>query len=291
MTYERSKYLLNLVKSIEDNFCFDYDLVIMDDGSVSENMSSVLSQLNNKYKVRINQKSGASRKHKGLYDNMNEMLSYADQNNYQYLFVIQDDIQAIRKIDQQELNSVLSVFNSNNIAQIVPLFFKANRKENYKLQYNVVNSLYYLAAEKFESRRGLTDVGIFDLEKLKKRKWIFGNSELDNINKSIKENLFRVKYVFPFLAHLPWPSTKRYKLTSPEEILKLLTDYFYKAGFHPLRYMKEDQLRQFLKKESYEFPYAEDYLELREDISLVKPWNYYSSTFPIKQKTKQIIGK
>lgn len=288
MSYNRGQYLLNCIDSIQKNLSFNYELVIYDDHSTDSVTTEILKSL--PVEVRPTNLGGESKKHKGLYLNMNDALRDALDRNFDALFVIQDDMQVIRKIGEETVNLLSRVFSANlGVVSIVPLFFKKNHQKNYDSLITLDSDLQVFYSKTWDQlyMNGVADVGIFDVRKLGAVNWVFENNETDNLLKGKGLKLRRAVLKSPFLAYLPWPETFRHRITSLSDLITVYTDKIFNAGFHPFKEMTklaEDRL-----KKSVSIPFAEDYLELRNPGRLRKPWNYYESSFPVRKFIKKII--
>lgn len=288
MSYNRGQYLLNCIDSIQKNLNFSYELVVYDDHSTDPETKEVLKSL--PVEVRLTNLSGESKKHKGLYQNMNHALRDASDRNFEALFVIQDDMQVIRKIGDETVNLLDRIFSANlGLVSIVPLFFKKNHQKNYDSLIILDKDLRVFYSKTWDQlyMNGVADVGIFDVRKLSAVNWVFENNETENLLKGKSLRLRRAVLKSPFLAYLPWPKTFRHRITTLSDLLTVYTDKIFNAGFHPFKEMTE--LAADRLEKSVSIPFAEDYLELRNPGRLRKPWNYYESSFPVRKFVKKII--
>lgn len=293
MSYNRGHYLLNCIKSIQDNFRFDFDVLIFDDHSSDPETIKIIKSIRVEFPVFQTQFDGASKKHKGLYLNMNLGLKKAIEGDYDLLFIIQDDTQVIRTVDNYELDKIGKIFNNGSVVVVVPLFFKMNHQKNYQrlLSYNANLEYYYPVDDRQNYLQGVSDVGIFDVRRLKEINWFFLDNEADNIALGRKLGLKRAVLKNPFLAYLPWPKTYRNKITNFNDRLTFITDRIFHAGFHPFEYISPEALNRLFLRSENQIPFAEDYLVLKSGKTLKKPWNYYESSFPIRKLITNLRNK
>lgn len=286
MSYNRGNFLSNCIRSIEENIKWNYELIIYDDSSTDLETKEVLFDLNKQYLVKVNTPAEAHQKVKGLYENMNHSLRDAASLGCTWLFIIQDDMQIIRPVASTELN-VLAQLVDNEIA--VPLFFKKNHQKEYikLLKADDQLKIYRPASVEQTYMNGIADVGLFNVSGLMRRNWVFLNDEGTNIKRGRELGFQRVVFQHPFVAYLPWPATRRL-LNSFRGVVKLFTDVYFNAGFHPYKTMSEASIEKLLRKDVWDIPFGEDYLTLQNGEQLTKPWNYYDSTYPLRTTFKKL---
>jgi glycosyltransferase involved in cell wall biosynthesis len=293
MSYNRGRYLLNCVKSIQKHFHFPYELVIYDDNSTDPETIGIIQKLEEKVHIVRAGDGKISRKHKGLYQNMNRALEMAASGNFETLFLVQDDTQVIRHVSDREYRKILRILSLPKIAVVVPLFFKKNHVKPYHelLNYHHELDFYYPKSQQQKYMTGLGDIGIFSMQKLKAVRWVFDPGETNNINKGREYGLVRAVLKNPFLAYLPWPKTYRYRISNINDCLTWITDLIYNAGFHPFHDLSPDAEKRLLYRSPDVIPFAEDFLTLKNGERLKKPWNYYESSFPVRMALKKLRNK
>lgn len=291
MSYNRGEFLLNCVSSIERNLQFPYELQIYDDDSNDEYTCEVLNDLKKKYSVYNNdEKKEKHLKVKGLYQNMNKALQYCSINQIDHVLIMQDDMQVIRKVDEIEFSSFTQLPDH---AVLVPLFFKMNHQKDYKnlLRLNSNFKLYEPLSVSQRYMNGIADIGLFNVQGLENKNWHFLNDEGENMERGRELGYQRVVLFNPFLAYLPWPKTNRAMYKGIKGYFKRAADAFFQAGFHPFNDLDTDGLRKLTSRDPSIIPFAEDYLLLKENPRLRKPWNYYDSTFPVRKLFSDIKKK
>lgn len=293
MSYNRGKYLLNCVRSIQRNFQFNYELIVFDDGSNDPETVWILDKLMQEINVFRISADNKSKKHKGLYANMNHSLQRAMDKGFELLAIFQDDTQVIRLVTERELRRLNDILDLPAIGSIVPLFFKKNHQKDYKnlLAYNQEYEFYYARSNSQMYLNGIADMGFFSVRKLAACGWEFENHETLNIKKGLEAGFKRVVLKNPFLAYLPWPETHRHRITNFNDWVTGLTDIWFRAGFHPFKDLSDEGRRKLFERPHEVIPFAEDYLELVEAVNLTQPWNYYESSFPVRYKLKSMLKK
>lgn len=136
---------------------------------------------------------------------------------------------------------------------------------------------------------GIADMGIYAVNKLKNKGWTFEDSEAVNLKKGIEQNMHRAIMRFPFLAFLPWPSVYRYNGSIIKRAYLKFSDWYFNAGFHPLKVLDEQQRSEILNREGG-ILFEEDILELSGTYNLHQPWNFYAATFEWKRRVKKILN-
>uniref|UniRef100_UPI0040482096 glycosyltransferase family A protein n=4 Tax=Roseivirga sp. TaxID=1964215 RepID=UPI0040482096 len=291
MSYNRGEFLENLIQSIKALFHFKYELYLFDDSSDDPYTLEVLERFKEHVVSNVSQDHDHNIKHKGLYANMNRALEMSYKSNVDYLMIFQDDTQVIRKVNASEIERYTSIFRKNNIAQLVCTFFKKNHQKPYfsLLSYEESTDAFYPLLTNRDYMLGIADMGIYDIKSLKKVNWFFENNELENQNKGKKLGLNRAVLRFPFLAYLPWPAVFRYKGSFMKRRFMRFSDWYFKAGFHPLQYLTDQETSKIMNDRSPTILFEEDILIVKNSNRLKEPWNFYQSTFEWKRRVKSLL--
>lgn len=288
MTYNRGQFLLNCLRSVIRNFKVDYTLHIYDDRSDDKETLNILRFISTQYEVyspEIDEDDGTNKKVKGLHSNMNRALNYAINGDFDYLFIIQDDMQVIRPFEEKDLRLVNNVFAYDpNIVSVGFLFAKKNHQKDYSqlLKYHSNLGFFTPSEQSTKYMRGVADTGIFKVSLLRENRWSFQPNEGANIAKGRELGLIRSKLMIPVIAFLPWPSTRRSRFPFHKRTIIHWLDKFYHAGFHPYKDLGQEQIVAIQKKAGT-IVFAEDFLELEFTAPLRKPWNYYDTWFVFRQ--------
>ncbi|WP_433773167.1 glycosyltransferase [Bacillus wiedmannii] len=286
-SYNRGNYLFNCIQSIERNYpnLHKQNLVIYDDNSECENTVRILNNLQNKYEVKINKHMINDNSRCGLYYNMNLALQDAIDQNYEYIFFIQEDLQIVRPIDEYFLNECNVIFGSDpNIIQVSPVFFKGTFSKEEFNRFTSINEQFGYYIGNPLGLNGVSDIGITKVKPLKEVNWFFDNDETINMRKGTELGLVYVKPKNPIMMYTPWPETYRYKTASKSKTYTRILDYIYRAGLHTYKDMPEEKINELCCRSIHEYPYAENYLSITENIRLKKPWNYISTRYYVKKK-------
>lgn len=290
-SYNRGDYLKNCIQSIERHFPLLHkrNLVIYDDYSECEQTVQILNEYKHKYDVKINQELINDNCRCGLYYNMNLALQDAIKRNFEYLFFIQEDLQMVRPFDEHFIAECKTIFDSDsNIVQVSPIFFKGTFSKQEFDRFTTINEHlgYYLGNPL--GLDGISDVGITKVEPLKEAGWIFDNDETENMKKGTDKSWVYVKPRNPIMMYTPWPETYRYKTASKDKFYTKMLDHIYHAGLHPYNDMTGEKIEELLSRSIYEYPYAENFLTVKDDVGLIQPWNFISTRYYVKKKIRSM---
>ncbi|MFT4850171.1 MAG: glycosyltransferase involved in cell wall biosynthesis [Sediminicola sp.] len=290
MSYNRGQFLRNLIDSIQANFEITYDLWIYDDDSDDSETLEILDEY--REYVAEHKFIGKDDKHKGLYSNMRCAYNMASSQDYDLLFIFQDDTQVIRKLEKQELISIYDFFNYHDSTfQVACTFFKKNHQKPYAslLDYDQEFDMFTPKKTNQNYMLGIADMGIYAINKLKNKNWVFEDSEAVNLKTGIEQNMNRSIMRFPLLAFLPWPSVYRYKGSIIKRSYLKFSDWYFDAGFHPLNALEVTKQKIISDKRGFEILFEDDILQLRGEYKLVEPWNFYAATFEWKRRVKTVL--
>lgn len=284
-SYNRGNYLSNCIESIEKHIN-PKELIIYDDHSTCIRTQETLDSLRENYNIISDSYDSKDNIRKGLYTNMNQAVEYAIDNSYDYILMIQDDMQVVRNWNSTFTKEVENIFSSNqSIVQIVPVFFKSSNRniDSKRLIINEENNYYmnrYIP--------GVSDVGIIKLNKIKLKRWKFGDNEPQNMKETVNFGWKSVKMKNPIFMYTPWPETFRAGSVL-DKILLQITEKVYNTGFYPYQSMSRKSIDSLINRPIDKFPYAEDYLATIEPTK--KPWVYTSSLTYIKIKIYRYLKK
>jgi hypothetical protein len=138
----------------------------------------------------------------GLYDAYNEAVGYALDRGYDYLHIIQHDMQMLWW-DDTVIPRAMEIFAEYPECVNIPTVALARDLAlSGGLQYvkpKLVSLSYY----------GLTDTGLYDLAKWHARDMRFGESETAHSQQYLKEGLRVICHPQPTMAFVPWPAVVR----------------------------------------------------------------------------------
>jgi glycosyltransferase involved in cell wall biosynthesis len=246
-SYNMGPTLENCLDSIA-KFCDGYEIVLIDDNSTDKSTIEIIENWKHRIsEVFVNREPKAGQKHGNLYGNIRQMCSHASLNGFRYLLMVQDDMQFVRPLDQETLDSYQSIFNhSEYILQVDPRFVRRG-------QYEVLPAI---RAYKNPGITSYADVGLLDLNRLGRSGWEITDGERAN-----RDGLAALGYerVFPFspvIAHVPFP--QRYRNGKLKRSLLLWQRGKY--SFHP---MTADEIASMDARPMEHPPYFRKWLRVR----------------------------
>lgn len=260
-SYNRSQSLRNCIRSIED--CSpEYPITIVDDQSDDEEAKALLNELEQKYRV-VQPDSGQylsdAQRTGGLYNNMQFALQDARDRGVDWVLFVQDDIQLVRSITEKDIESIHEFFQNHKDAfEVWPLFRKEQFHENDKANMHVLDSCCYKRSSSAQNiKSGFSAPGLFHIPRFFHYFETLENTEPQNDKKALDKGLFMGIYAYPFMMWLPFPVA--YRNRTRDELSKKI-DELAGAGFHPIKYMTEEQKKRLFTRDLQQFPIAERFL-------------------------------
>lgn len=293
-SYNRGIFLENCIRSVEQCIKCDYEIVIYDDHSNDDETIDVLNGIGRRYRVLKTLTGGfVDKKVSGLYANLNNALDLAIQSETDLLFALQDDMQIVRLVREDVFRAVkTSMVKLKGLGAVVPTFYKMNHKKNYNdlLRYDFDTELYVPVNNRQVYMTGVADTGLLNVQLLRDVNWRFDGSEELNMAKGRDLELIRGIYRYPFVSYLPWPRAIRKNRGIGKQVYDIALNAFYKTGFHPLDIMSEEACDRLYNRPIEDYPFAEDYLELKESYDIKKPWNYYHPAFEFRRSVGSVVN-
>lgn len=244
-------YELNTLLTSMQQHTQGFDTIIIDDGSDNPDTINIINRFSDVFSdTFLLDKEQKTCTRGRLHQNIQFAYDYAIKHNYKYLFMVQDDMQFVRSLDDHILNEYSSILNScDSIIQVDPRFLR--RLGEIKVHYD---KHYYSFAFK-DDRSSYADVGILDLEKLSALNWTFEPSERENKVKAHKLGLKRIFPYSPIFMHLPYPviyrkGKKKNKFPSP----------FVRRGRVHFLNLSEEEKATLDTRDIAIIPYARDLL-------------------------------
>ena len=256
-------------------------VVVYDDGSDDPPTLGVLDET--KYRVFRQERkdSNASAKTGGLARNMNAALRLAADEGFEHLWIVQDDMQFVRRIDDQFLSDCATTFAVRpDIVQIRPEFMKSPLVANHgpSTWSPDPKARCYLPTG---GPSGLQDTGIVKVESLMEAGFVFSPSEEANFAAGRERGWTRAFCWNPVIMFLPWPNTDRRYFAAPRRVLHHAIERFFRAGVHPIQDMTEIAIEGLKNRAPEQFPYAETYLCTFPGDTVHRPWWYErASAYP-----------
>ena len=271
-SYNRGRYLANCVQSIEANVT-SADIRVFDDDSDDPETRMVLKRIGRNHEVISAKNTGGSEFHNGgLCQNMQAAVNMLPKDAT--VCFVQDDMQIVRRLDNQDLRDINIYFESNAKAAFLhPAFMKgANRKrDSASSRWCETSRCYFREVTGQSAGICFSDVLITRIARLRNAGWVFENRE--KLNEARAQRQFG-KMGFmrnPFLMWLPNVSSYRGRKRT---LALRLGEKWRASGFYPFEPMSENERSNFITREPSALPFAEDFLRLR-DSQLPEPWVYY----------------
>jgi glycosyltransferase involved in cell wall biosynthesis len=138
----------------------------------------------------------------GLYDAYNEVMTYALEQGYDYVHIMQHDMQMLWW-DESIIRRAGEIFAEYpecvNISMQVP-----------SVTLRLSDLLDYVKPKLIRlSRYGLTDTGLYDMAKWRARDMRFSDSETAHALKYLNQGLQVFIHPLPAVAPIPWPAVVR----------------------------------------------------------------------------------
>jgi hypothetical protein len=186
----------------------DDDIIVVDNASSLPELTRVLHSIaasEPRVRLLLRETNDTSRNSKvgGLYDAYNEVVSYALQQGYDYLHLMQNDMQMLwwDKSVMRRAREIYAEFpECVNICMIA--------QPRYSLLFS--DNLEYVKPELAYLRDyGLTDTGLYDLDRWRSIDMRFLHSEKAHSKKYLTQGLRVFFHPLPTVGLVPWPAVVR----------------------------------------------------------------------------------
>lgn len=181
--------------------CAGFEVILIDDASEDPRTVELLETKRELFReVIVSKEPKLGKRHGNLYLNIQKACAYATEAGFEFLMMIQDDMQFVRPFDDSIGRQYGDLFDSGpKVLQVDPRFL---RRGNYEV-------LKERRAYRYGPRTSYADVGIVHLGRFNDLKWEFLEGERTN-----KERLADLGYerLFPFAPiamHVPFPRVYR----------------------------------------------------------------------------------
>lgn len=269
-SFNRGAFLAHCLKSLE-RCAPGAQVTIYDDASSDAETVKVLQGASARHRVVNCRAENLHGGRGGLHANMQRALEEAESD--QPLAMVQDDMQLVRPLDAQDLESVQRIFSADPQTRFVhPCFLKGSNREKDQRRtfWHAPSQSYRRLPEKRGAGVYYSDVCIVLPQRLLADRWNFAQRESGN------EAMARERYPQmnllrdPFLMWLPAVPVYRgrRKTWSLQQAEKQL-----QAGLHPFRMLDTQAIQSLRQRPQEQLPVAEDWLELEQDV-LPRPWRY-----------------
>lgn len=199
-SYNMGATLERCIQSAQ-KMCAGFEMILIDDASEDPVTVELLKTKRQLFRdIIISKEPKQGKRHGNLYLNIEKACRYATQAGFEFLMMIQDDMQFVRPLDDNIGRQYRDLFNSGEkVLQVDPRFL---RQGDYEV-------LRERCAYRYGPRTSYADVGIFHLQRFNDLEWQFLEGERAN-----KERLADLGYerLFPFAPiamHVPFPRIYR----------------------------------------------------------------------------------
>lgn len=266
-SYNRGPFLQHAVESLE-RYAPQARVSIYDDASTDEETLRILARLSSRHPVLVS-KPGHSRKHGGLYANMQRALD--DAEPALPLCFFQDDLQWVRPFEAQDRESILAFFERYPRSGFLsPTFVRRSRKRRPVDAFEFPGDVYFPKAGTQKAGVYYSDIAIVLPERLRAVSWRFASSEPAN-ERQAAAHFDRMGVMFsPLAMWLPLVPAYRGK----QKTLALRWgERVSGCGLHPIAAMDVAAVAALRQRDPQAFPYAEDFLTLKRG-ALPEPWRF-----------------
>jgi hypothetical protein len=209
-------YFTNAIKSVL-LMAEDDDILVVDNASNLPELTRELRLIASKeprVRLLLRDTNDITRNAKvgGLYDAYNEIVSYALSEGYDYLHLMQSDMQLLWW-DKSVMRHAREIYAQHPECVNISMFVQPH----YSLTYG--GNLEYVKPDLVRlTDYGLTDSGLYDLERWRKLDMRFLGSERAHSKKYLSQGLRVFLHPLPTAAFIPWPAVVRGGRTKGREL-------------------------------------------------------------------------
>lgn len=211
-SFNMGQTLANCIASME-RFCPQLDAILIDDASTDPDTLEIIDAHRSRFAhVHTNKSDKTGKKHGNLYENIQYAVDFAINNGYEYLFLIQDDMQFVRHYDSDVRAQYAELFSDQSTLQVDPRFLRRGTG---------IEIVPEKRAYRNSPTMSYADVGLLHLNRLHQTGWRFVDGERLNRDGLAAMGLRRLYPFTPILTHVPFPRTyRRGRLRSSNWILR-----------------------------------------------------------------------
>ncbi|MGQ4273179.1 glycosyltransferase [Terrihabitans sp. B22-R8] len=182
-------------------FCPNFRVIVCDDNSEDPQTRQVLEDHRGWLdQVIVNTDPKDGKRHGNLYANIRNMLDHACENGFDYLFMIQDDMQFVRPFSPEVRQQYSRMFaTSEKVLQVDPRFLRGG-------EYEIMPDI---RAYRHGPETAYADVGVTHLGRLKASGWILQDGEGINREALADMDYQRLFPFSPIMMHVPFPKLFR----------------------------------------------------------------------------------
>jgi hypothetical protein len=229
-------------------------ILIMDDGSDRGDQQELLSSLEahglTVWRANTDGERGA---HGGLYNNMNNAIRYANHMCFNYIHLLQDDMQFVCDPDESFAEAFRLFHSSENILQVCVVF--------QKLIDGSRNTICDELGCYINPESGIFDTGIVDVARFVEAGLTFGPTE-GEAGRRAKLKGFKTAFVpAPSLAWIPWvPYFREGKGNRPDSDSKRIGKHACARCHLKLAPLSTESLTSLRRQSLNRAPFHEDYV-------------------------------
>ena len=199
-------YFENATRSVLRMTAHD-DILVVDNASNDPSVTGRLQAIADtepRVRLMLRTTNDISRNSKvgGLYDAYNEVMTYALDHGYDYVHILQHDMQMLWW-DQAVTSYAVDIFTE------YPECVNIQTLINYRL-LRLSDDLEYLKPGlMFYTKYRLTDTGLYDMSKWRAHGMRFGDTERAHAHKYLQQGFRVFWHPLPTVAPIPWPAVVR----------------------------------------------------------------------------------
>jgi hypothetical protein len=211
-------YFLNTVRSLR-MVAPDDEILVVDNASPDQQLRSDLIRIaHDDPKMRLMLRESNSLingKVGGLYDAYREAFTLALAENFDYAHIVQGDMQ-IMWWDVDVLDRAAEIFAANpDCVNIFTCFMSSDRKYGDWMERSTPDEPPALR------NMGLTDTGLYDLDRWTRLQMSFDNAELEHGRRYFSAGLRVIFHPWPTDAQIPWPAVIRNGIQQGREVTQV----------------------------------------------------------------------
>ena len=245
--------LATCLQSVKD-LCPELKMMIIDDASTDPRTRQIIDKYSSLFREILLQDPVEKVHTRGrLGVNIQLAYNYAVKNGYEYLFLVQDDMQFVRPLNDAVFAEYSAIFEKDSsVIQVDPRFL---RRVGELLVDPKVSAYTYCETD---DRRSFADVGILSLQRLQELNWKFEKNERLNKEKAHSMGLRRIFPFTPTIMHLPYP-----KLFRKGEVIRQFPWPLVKRGECAFEYMSAKDIARMDSRPIEFIPFARDILKTK----------------------------
>jgi Glycosyl transferase family 2 len=249
-SYNMTQELDLCLRSIKD-MCLGFDVVLIDDASEEPRTRSIIESHADRLKEVFTLPPVKKNRTRGrLHENIQRMYAYSLSKGYRYLFLVQDDMQFLRPLNERIASEYDAIFSKgDHIIQIDPRFLR---------NLGTIDVLPDLKAYCFTAsdyRNSYADVGILSVDRLVANDWKFEKGEKELKILAHEKGLRRIFPFTPIMMHVPYPTIyKKGERVQRQSLIPI------NRGTYSYHYLSQREISALDARPLSAIPYTRKYL-------------------------------